>query len=131
MERFRIANGEARMLSRRSHGRNLCRRVHSGGCRATGGIRVSGISGTTSIGKAVVWDHAMARVSGHGWVAGDRYGTGDSGRLPLERVAEPGSRVYGNTLGFWVMSFIGDLASWLGLSLEGADFYILDTWPIL
>ena len=49
----------------------------SGGCRATGGIRVSGISGTTSIGKAAVWDHAMARVSGHGWVLGDRYSTGD------------------------------------------------------
>jgi hypothetical protein len=25
------------MLSRRSHGKNLCRRVRSGGCRATGG----------------------------------------------------------------------------------------------
>ena len=44
--------------------------ILSGGCSATGGIRASG---TRSIGKAVVRDHAMVRVSGHGWVLGDRY----------------------------------------------------------
>ena len=66
------------MLSRRCHGRNLCRRVHSGGCRATG----VGIS-TRSIGKATVWGHAIAMVGGHGWEVSDRYSTGDSGRLPL------------------------------------------------